>query len=261
MKAPVFFWRQAKKGCEEVWSKTVTQIHSSILHLGSQRAFTAVLRTRTRMAGRAQTASDAPSYRAGGTRRHVPSLILHKCFFKQNNLRVRDFSNFSDPWEEHFGPACLGDRDCGSQTPAPLLPCCTDKPLRLLPHHPPNQACQPPPHPLEPSLSDLWCTETQFTLQKALIRPWKAIKRELHMSVKGFAPQADVLLADAPPTSHSGELCSTSETRRGERQPRSWAARLVFMRPSPEIRSMVRRGDLPLRLLVWIMELAASGMN
>lgn len=130
-----------------------------------------------------------------------------------------------------LGGHVLEDWDYGCQTSAPLLPRCTDKPLQLLPYRPPNQACQPPPDPLEASLSDLWCTETQFTLQKALIRPWKAIKREFHMSVKGFAPRADVLLADALLTSRSGELCSNSETRWGEGPSRSWAARLIFIRP------------------------------
>lgn len=209
--------------------KTVAWIPSSVLHLGSQRAFRAVLRARTRMEGRDQTAPDAPNYRAGGTR-GTRSLLpsAHECFFKQSNLGVRVFNNFSDPWEEHFGPVCLGDTCWRTETVLakpqhPSCPGCTDKPLS-----PPSPS---PSHPLEPSLSDLWCTETSFTLQKALIRPWKAIKGELHMSVKGFSPRADVLLADAPPTSLSSKLCSTSGTRPGEGQSCSWAARLVFIRP------------------------------
>lgn len=34
----------------------------------------------------------------GAQERHIPSLLLHECFFKQNCLMVRDFSNFSDHW-------------------------------------------------------------------------------------------------------------------------------------------------------------------
>lgn len=62
-------WEGVHIGRSPLWPlpKTVTQIHSSILHLGSQRAFRAVLRTRI-----------VPQATGlGAQERHIPSLLLH----------------------------------------------------------------------------------------------------------------------------------------------------------------------------------------
>lgn len=165
------------------------------------------------------------------------------CFLIQSDFGVRDFSHLPDPREEHPGRVGLGDTCWRTQTaianpPAPggcwwspSNPFCRSAQTNLGTHFH-DRVRQPPLRSTpEPSLGDLWCTETQFTLQKALIRPWKAIKRELHTSVKGFASWADVLLADAPTTSRSDELCSTLEPRQGEGPSCSWSARLIFIRP------------------------------
>lgn len=147
---------------------------------------------------------------------------------------MKDCSYFPDLWQDQAPEGhVLEDRDSNHQTPRNSSWCTAwTNFYQLIPTNFHNGACQPPQQStLEPSCSDLWCTETQFTLQKALICPWKAIKRELHMSVKGFALWADVLLADTQPTSCSSKPCSILELQQGERPSCSSAASLAFMRP------------------------------
>lgn len=83
--------------------KTGTWIHTSILHLHSQKASIGMLRTGARMAGRRQVASDIPDLRA-----HLPP-STPECFFIQSNLGVRDFSHLPHHWEDHFVPMCSRD--------------------------------------------------------------------------------------------------------------------------------------------------------
>lgn len=248
--------RSADMATSSLWPlpRIGTWIHTSILYLCSWGASIAVLRTVTRMAGRVhQMASDVLNHGDGGTRDKLTSLHPHLSISLERAVSGWGIAVVSQvPKENILAPyawrTCSGGHRSRLPNPQPQVGTGTLQATPLFLLHRQTFTATRTFQLVSPLLSQQGSPAsttiyagaiTQWFVMywnivyiaKTLICPWKAIKSELHMSVTGFAPRADVLLADVPPTSRSRKLCSTSEPQQGEGLSCSWSARLIFMRP------------------------------